>query len=80
MAILELNIKKKIEYEKGKDNWDNHHFAIGFDHLSPEHSVGRDQAAICDYKDADSNTAYADSSDGFHWRAYHKELRSAKTR
>lgn len=80
MIILGLGQKRKNEYEKSKDNWDNHHFAIDFDHFSPEHSVGRDQAAICDYKDADSNTAYADSSDGFHWRACHKELRSAKTR
>ncbi|MHC4256656.1 MAG: hypothetical protein ACYSUL_13785 [Planctomycetota bacterium] len=67
MTILELGQKRKDEYEKYKVNWDNHHFAIGFDHLSSEHAVGRDQAAIRDYKDADSNIAYADSSDGFHW-------------
>jgi hypothetical protein len=49
MTILVLSQKRKIEYEKGKGNWDNHYFAIGFDHLSPEHSVGGDHAAIYDY-------------------------------
>ena len=39
MTILELGQKRKDEYEKDKVNWDNHHFAIGFDHLSPEHAV-----------------------------------------
>jgi len=66
MTILELGQKRKNKYEKSKNNWDNHHFAIDFDHLPPEHSVGGDQAAICDYKNADSNTAYADSSDWFY--------------
>jgi hypothetical protein len=80
MTILELDQKRKIEHEKGKGNWYNDLFAIGFDHLSPEHSVGGDQAVICDYEDANSNTAYVDSSGGFHWRACHSELRSAKAR
>jgi hypothetical protein len=78
MTIFELDQKRKIEHEEGKGNWHNHRCAIGLYHLFPKHSVSGDQAAVCDCKDADSSTAYVDSSGGLHWWACHSELRSAK--
>jgi hypothetical protein len=42
MTIFELRQKRKIEHEKDKGNWPNHHFSVGYNHLFPKHSGGGD--------------------------------------